>query len=555
MAIMKKTVTIILLLACFTIPPVYSDTAVLVKTIVGPDTLTIFGASIAPVKNFRGTNEIDLLIGAYDRSGSIGSPGWAYMYYGGGSFDSLWDVQYRGEQGGAGDWTAYGKAVSSAGDFCADGYTDIVVGSPGYDAPNSNGRVYVYKGGAIPDTVPLWALTGAAFAGLGSAVHCLGDLDHDECSDIIAGAPGEYKAGGYDGAAYIYLGDSTVVVADSIIDYVLFGAGDRNNENFGSSLTSGDFNDDGWVDVIVGAPGSPTDTSICGRVYVFYGGTGFDANHDLFFDGRQKTAFFGQSISHGDFNNDGYEDVIVGEYGYNSNTGRAYIYLGGASPDTVPDLILNGEQTGSCFGYQVCGAGDLNGDSIDDWLVAAPWYTTPTDSFAGKVNVYFGKVALDTILSATITGNYYKSRIGTNVTSLADINNDGNNEFSVKWGSPVNGIPSNIKIYKIGANGITGYPEEKNKIKYIKANCYPNPFFSKTVINFQVPKDSDIRLGIYNIVGQLVKTLDRGFKKADDYKVEWDGTGDDGKRLNNGIYFYKLNINNQTIINKLILIK
>ena len=532
---------------------VYADTAVLVKTIVGPDTLTIFGASIAPVKNFRGNGEIDLLIGAYDRSGSIGSPGWAYIYYGGSVFDSLWDVQYHGVKGGVGDWTGYGKAVSSAGDFNKDGYEDIIIASPHYDMPTSStgddGRIYLYKGGPSPDTIPLWYLDtphtyGATF---GYSVAYIGDLNKDGCGDIIAGAPndiGPYGQG-FTGGAYIFLGDSTN--PNSVIDYELYGR--SNQEGFGWCVSGlGDINGDSFPEIAVGSPGG------YGKVYIYSGNSPFDTTCDYLLQGRYNNGRFGQSISHGDFNKDGYEDVIVGEYGYNSNTGRAYIYLGGASPDTVPDLILNGEQAG-CFGYQVCGTNDLNGDSIDDYIISAPWHTTAIDSFAGKVFIYYGKAILDTAIAVAVTGNYYKSRIGTNVSSLADINNDSKNEFTVKWGSPASGIPSNIKIYQIDVNGVAGQGIDENKRKDIYVKCYPNPFSKRVAFAYQVFKDSNIKLSIYNITGQLVKTIAKGFKKTGNYKIEWNGVCDNGLKLNSGIYFYKLNINNQTITNKIILIK
>ena len=534
--------------------PAYADTAVLVKTIIGPDTVTFFGNSIG-VGDFNADGGIDMIIGASDLSGSIGSPGWAYMYYGGSVFDSLWDVQYHGVQGGAGDWTAYGSAVSSAGDFYSDGYTDIVIGSPGYDAPNSNGRVYLYKGGPEADTVPLWVRTGASFAGLGYAVHCLGDLDMDGCSDIIAGAPGNYLVGGHDGNAYIYLGDSTIAGADSVPDYELWGAGDRTNENFGCSFTSGDINGDSWPDVIVGAPGSSTDTSICGRVYAFFGSSSFDTNYDLFFEGRQKTAFFGRSISHGDFNNDGYEDVIVGEYGYNSNTGRAYIYLGGASPDTVPDLILNGEQTGESFGYQVCGAGDLNGDSIDDYIISAPWHTTATDSFAGKIYLYYGGTALDTLPDVVITGWDYKDRIGRTISALGDINNDGKREFAIlKW-IRLSSEYLKILVYQINVNGVEGNNEGLIMNKLLLFQNQPNPFKNRTTISYKLPKSVTANLSIYNITGQRVKTLVNGIKPAGEYNVYWDGRNDNGELSPNGVYFYTLKINNYLTTKKAILLK
>jgi len=541
--------------------PAHADTAVLVKTIVGPDTVTFFGNSIA-VGDFNGDNSSDMIIGASDLSGSIGSPGWAYMYYGGSAFDSLWDVQYRGVQGRVGDWTGYGKAVSSAGDFDGDGYDDIVIGSPHYDdslsSTGDDGRIYLYKGGLTPDTIPLWCLDsphgdGAEF---GYSAASIGDINKDGCSDIIVGSPVDFRGFTMSGAAYILLGDSTN--PDSGIDYELWGL--RNSERFGCSVAGCDLNGDGWKDVLVGAQGIetiPVDTTILGRVYVFLGGASFDTTCDLYYQGRQKGAHFGRSISHGDFNNDGYEDVIVGEYGYNSNTGRAYIYLGGAIPDTVPDLIVNGEQAGSRFGYNVCGAGDLNGDSVDDWLVSAHRYQNGFDSLAGRIYVYYGGAILNSVPGVIITG-IKKNSLGGVLTRLNDINNDGKKEFSAFCNLERRmdgGDTLGVLIYNIGVNGVANQSVDENNSKDIYLKCYPNPFSKSAVFTYQVPRDSDIKLSVYNIAGQLVKTIEKGFKKAGNYKIEWNGIGNNGEKLANGIYFYKLNINNQTITKKLILLK
>ena len=537
----------------------HADNAVLVKTIVGPDTLTSFGSAMATIKDFNGDGGIDLLIGAKDRSGSIGSPGWAYMYYGGSVYDSLWDVQYHGVQGRVGDYTGFGKAVSSAGAFNKDGYDDIVIGSPHYDDSLSStwddGRIYLYKGGPTPDTIPLWYKNhphgdGAEF---GYSVACLGDINKDGCSDIITGSPIDFKGGSMPGAAYIFLGDS--INPDSGIDYELWGL--RDDDFFGYSVGSCDLNGDGWKDVLVGAQGIetiPADTTILGRVYVYLGGAVFDTTCDLYYQGRQKGAHFGRSISSGDFNHDGYEDVIVGEYGYNNNTGRAYIYLGGASPDTVPDLILSGTQTGESFGYKVCGVGDLNDDSIDDYVASSPYYPAGSTTYMGKVLIYYGSSTLDTVPDMSISDKDSNSYFGYSIAGCGDINLDGKNEFAL---SDV-GFYGNLKkvfIYNVDVNGIVGNENNINLTKLYLSQNAPNPFKHKTAINCQLPNAGQMNICMFNITGQLVRTLVKEAKAAGSYKIFWDGKNNNGEALPNGIYLYRLMTNNFTIIKKAILIK
>jgi len=85
---------------------------------------------------------------------------------------------------------------------------------------------------------------------------------------------------------------------------------------------------------------------------------------------------------------------------------------------------------------------------------------------------------------------------------------------------------------------------------------YPNPFNPQTTINFTL-KDNihSLNLSIYNIKGQLVKTLYRGALQKGHYNLVWDGTNDSGKQVSSGIYFYKLSNGKETQQKKMVLMK
>ena len=89
---------------------------------------------------------------------------------------------------------------------------------------------------------------------------------------------------------------------------------------------------------------------------------------------------FGVSVaSAGDVNGDGYADVVVGAQGYTTNTGRAYVYLGGPSGlATTAATTLTGESANHYFGSSVATAGDVNGDGYADVVIGAWGYGTNT---------------------------------------------------------------------------------------------------------------------------------------------------------------------------------
>ena len=75
---------------------------------------------------------------------------------------------------------------------------------------------------------------------------------------------------------------------------------------------------------------------------------------DVTMTGEATGNYFGYSVSTaGDVNGDGYSDVIVGAHQYSTNTGRAYIYYGGASMDNTADVTMTGEAANNYFGTSV----------------------------------------------------------------------------------------------------------------------------------------------------------------------------------------------------------
>ncbi len=204
-------------------------------------------------------------------------------------------------------------------------------------------------------------------------------------------------------------------------------AGEHDGDIFGSSVASvGDVNGDGYDDIVVGANFYPSEGGQ-GRAYLFFGGPGIDSVADLVIPAPPGgTGWFGISVAGaGDFNGDGYPDIIIGAR-YAGLPGKAFIYYGGPSLDATPDVTLTGETTGSStwFGNSVAGVGDVNGDGVDDVIVGAPTYG-PGGTQVGRVYIYFGGRPPDAIPDRVFTGPATNDQLGWVVGSAGDMNGDG----------------------------------------------------------------------------------------------------------------------------------
>lgn len=118
--------------------------------------------------------------------------------------------------------------------------------------------------------------------------------------------------------------------------------------------------------------------------------------------------------------------------------------------------------------------------------------------------------------------------------------------FTNRWNfSLLNGL----KIEPIGASAIGGH-NQALPLQYFLAQNYPNPFNARTLIQYGIPATSRVRLELYNLLGQKIQTLVDDTKPAGYYYFEMNGSD-----LPSGVYFYRLEANQFTATNKLLLMK
>ena len=102
---------------------------------------------------------------------------------------------------------------------------------------------------------------------------------------------------------------------------------------------------------------------------------------------------------------------------------------------------------------------------------------------------------------------------------------------------------------------IVSNEDEPVTLKTELVGNYPNPFNPSTTIKFSVAHESNIRVDIYNVKGQKIKTLIDTQLNAGEYKVTWNGKDDNNSDVSSGFYFYRMQTNEYVAIKKMMLMK
>ncbi|PIX94602.1 MAG: hypothetical protein COZ25_04750, partial [Ignavibacteria bacterium CG_4_10_14_3_um_filter_37_18] len=185
---------------------------------------------------------------------------------------------------------------------------------------------------------------------------------------------------------------------------------------------------------------------------------------------------------------------------------------------------------------------DLTGDG------KVEFYTISYDDASG----YLQSFKIIDITTGNIVFQKKSPDYSYSYPTFKDLNGDGLLECVVAK----NEFPyQNKYYYEIYNTGITGVQSMEQPAKFSLAQNFPNPFNPETKITFTITERQNVSIKIFNIQGELVKTLlTKEFQKGD-HEVVWNGKNEFGEQQPTGIYFYEMRSGSFTQAKKMILLR
>jgi hypothetical protein len=412
--------------------------------------------------DFNGDGFADLVVGVPGESvGSAASAGAVNVLYGTlpgltGSDSQYLTQNTPGVGSSAEERDNFGAALAT-GDFNHDGFPDLAIGafgeSVGTPPRTEAGAVNVLYGGAAgltgsgsqyftQNSPGVWS-TAETNDGFGSAL-AVGDFNTDGLADLAigvshesVGTPPRANAG----AVNVLYGTPTGLIGSGSSQYFTQNTpgvpnSAERNDFFGGALAAGDFDNDGFADLAVGAPGESSTMVAVGALNVLYGdAAGLTGAGSQFYyqntPGVPGSAFyteqFGHALAAGDFNTDGFADLAIGvrdDSDEASRAGAVNVLYGSAAGLTVTGSqflsqnspgVPNTAEVNDEFGWALA-AGDFDNDGFPDLAIGVPSESSNIPYF-GAVNVLYGDAA-----GLTGSGSQYFNQNSPGVPNNAEHN-------------------------------------------------------------------------------------------------------------------------------------
>ena len=367
-----------------------------------------FGRAVADAGDVDLDGVPDVAVGSPFDDGNGFAAGRVFVYSGR-TGDLLWDFgsEYSGD--------LFGWSVDGVGDLTGDGRGEILVGAPGWD---NDGQWSAYGGGVyvLSGTGTHWIASfhyNQLNAQLGYEVRGLGDITGDGIGDFALGVPYDDRNGLTDNGYVSFwsgAGTSFLFSRTGTENGGLYGYSIDVVRATGSQATSR---------IMVGSPGANVGGPDRGMALLL---DGFGNTMSLF-AGSTNNEWLGASVAGlGDVDGDGWEDYAFGSpyadvLGIGNDAGLVKVYSGGL---TAFLYSFTGATAGANMGASLAGAGDFDGDGYDDVLAGAPNDDSGTVD-GGEARLVSGWTGL---AMHSWTGGV-NDHMGRDVSPAGDLNGDG----------------------------------------------------------------------------------------------------------------------------------